>query len=168
MGSSDQNLTEIRPSASINPLKPVTRLDGHSRSVITHRLCRCVQDHLPDLEDQVVLLYTLLLSSFCDSNSTFKIKQEPKFHSEILKEIESVIGSNQPLVTKSSVSAFFWDSSILRYPVKEALLLLWSDALPILRLRFPSLSRFIHESMLNRSTRQIMPAALLSLDAFNH
>jgi hypothetical protein len=52
--------TLIAPS-TLFPVQPLDKFDDYSRAIIMYRLCRFFQDHLPELEDQVLVAYGLLI-----------------------------------------------------------------------------------------------------------
>ncbi|PJF19315.1 40S ribosomal protein S23 [Paramicrosporidium saccamoebae] len=43
------------------PAQPLDKFDDYSRATIMYRLCRFFQDHLPEVEDQVLVVYGLLI-----------------------------------------------------------------------------------------------------------
>ena len=54
--------TVVAAPSKLFPSHPIDKFDDYSRPVVMHRLCRAVQDYLPELSDEVVVSYALLIS----------------------------------------------------------------------------------------------------------
>lgn len=46
------------------PSYSLDKLDDYSRSIITFRLCRYFQEHIPEIEDLIVISYAFFLIRF--------------------------------------------------------------------------------------------------------
>ena len=185
-------------SSKLFPPHTIDEFDDFNRSVVTHRLCRYIQDHLSDLDDEVLVSYALLISRLSTmgtkletpgllhqvqsgsmfSGVSFRDRSSPERLSDLslgMSQLETLSSGPTPVVndqfsmeSAQNLASFFFSNSFekskRRYPLKEELAVLWSDAMATLKCRFPSLEELVRLSLLSRARLQGYPAAILALN----
>jgi hypothetical protein len=92
-----------------------------------------------------------------------------------MSQLEAISSGPIPVIndqfsTESAqkLASFFFskefDKPKRRYPLKEELVVLWSDSMAALKCRFPLLEELVRLSLLSRVRSQGYPAAILALN----
>lgn len=182
------------------PVQPLDKFDDYSRSMIMYRLCRFVQEHIPEVDDLVLVVYALLMARLASmgtvgektdllhqlqsgslfSGVSFRDRSHTQRLSDLSFEVSSMAiqdppGSNMHIngdfmaQDARFVQSCFFPLELgtvqRRYPIPEQLTLLWSDALAMIKCRFPALEEHVRSSLLVRSRYQGYPAAIIALSS---
>lgn len=154
-------------------------IDCRSRLTITNRLCRYFQDFAPMIDDQILICHVLLLNRLALMGTHLKDdEQRMRFYRGDMYPIDLIKGNdggddqqqaNTHHLTGAQITNIFYQVNIAKsYPIKEQLLLLWSEILAIVEIRYPILKEALQESLFRRSKILLYPTAILTLGQSNY